>query len=354
MHRKIYIASVFMLVTGLSAMASDQQSASAHPPAGLAVEHVPQFVMLGFDDNPDADAMAWIVDYLADKTNADGSPARAVFYTNGIYLADNPALQAIHRRARDEGHEIGNHTQHHEHGGEFTVAQWRAEMLVCQEAFAKIGITDVEGFRTPFLENNAATFEALSELGFVYDTTLEEGYQPREDGSNFVWPHTLDTGSPGNRYMAEQGRKPVIGEYPGLWEIPLHAFMVPPDNLCEHYGVTLGLRQRIFDHVRRDGGWDWDMVAGKITGLDWNVFEMASLDGPEFLAILKYTFDLRLSGNRAPLMVGGHTALYPMDKPDRRIAMEAFIDYVLEKPEVRLVTGRRLLAWMRAPVALKP
>jgi hypothetical protein len=67
----------------------------------------------------------------------------------------------------------------------------------------------------------------------------------------------------------------------------------------------------------------------------------------EFLAILKYTLDLRLEGNRAPFMVGGHTALYPAIDPGRRRAIEEFIDYALSKPEVRFVTPLQLIGWMR-------
>jgi len=94
------------------------------------------------------------------------------------------------------------------------------------------------------------------------------------------------------------------------------------------------------------------MAEGKITGLDWNVVEMATLDGPDFRAILDYTLELRLAGNRAPLMVGAHTALYPADKPDRREALEGFIHHALTHPEVRIVTPVQLLAWLRSPVAL--
>ncbi|HEX2861575.1 MAG TPA: hypothetical protein VHN79_08040, partial [Lacunisphaera sp.] len=91
----------------------------------------------------------------------------------------------------------------------------------------------------------------------------------------------------------------------------------------------------------------------RITGLDWNVLEAAKCDGPEFLAILKHTLDLRLAGNRAPFMVGGHTALYPAKDPGRRKAIEDFVAYALSKPEVRFVTGKQLLEWMRKPQGLK-
>ncbi len=94
------------------------------------------------------------------------------------------------------------------------------------------------------------------------------------------------------------------------------------------------------------------MAEGKITGLDWNVLEGARVDGDDLLAILKHTLDLRLKGNRAPFMVGGHTALYPPARPDRRRALEEFLAYALAKPEVRIVTATQLIPWLEQPVAL--
>ncbi len=319
--------------------------------------------MLGFDDNPDVEPMTWIVDHATALTNPagagqaatfDGAPVRFAFYSNGIYFDGKPELAAIHARALADGHEIGNHTHHHHHGGAFTVEQWREEIATCRAALVAAGIPAdaMIGFRTPFLEYNAATFAAVAAEGFVYDTTLEEGNQAGHDGTNFLWPYTLDAGSPGNAAAVAAERKERVGNHPGLWEIPLHVFMVPDDATCATYGVAPGLRDRMRDYIQTHWGWTWSTDAGKLTGLDWNAFEMAGLDGPEFLAVLKYTLDLRLAGNRAPLMVGGHTALYPLDKPDRREAIEAFLAYALSKPEVRVVTPRQLLEWLQAPTAL--
>jgi hypothetical protein len=123
--------------------------------------------------------------------------------------------------------------------------------------------------------------------------------------------------------------------------------MIPADADCERYGVKHGLRARVGAALKVGYGGGSGEPTEKITGLDWNVLEAAKCDGPEFLAILKYTLDLRLEGNRAPFMVGGHTALYPAIDPGRRRAIEEFIDYALSKPEVRFVTPLQLIGWMR-------
>lgn len=355
--------TVLLLPLLMTAVLSAQSLApSALPPAGLSPAQVPQFVLLGFDDNPDTEPMTWFIDHTAKLHNPagtgqaatfDGGLVRAIFLSNGKYWTD-PALVAIHRRAVAEGHELGNHTQNHNNGSAFTVEQWRAEIATCEKTFTAAGVpaAGLGGFRTPFLAYNGATFAALAAEKQTYDSSVEEGVQPGQDGTNFLWPYTLDHGSPGNAHKFPADAPQRIAATPGLWEIPIHVFIVPLDQDCERYGVPPGLREKIRNYIKTNRGWDWPATDGKITGLDWNSFEMAGLNGPEYLAILKNTLDLRLAGNRTPFMVGGHTALYPVAKPDRRQAMEEFIAYALTKPEVRFVTGHQLLQWLKKPAPL--
>ena len=346
-----------------AASAADRLAPAAQPPAGLAPAQVPQFVLLGFDDNPVGERVDWVVKHLDAKRNPagagkaatfDGAPVRTIFFSNGRYWKDASTV-AAHQRALAAGHEIANHTQNHEHGRQFTAEQWRKEMTACDDTFAAAGIPvkSLVGFRTPFLEYNAQTFAALAASGRLYDSSIEEGDQPGEDGTNFLWTYTLDEGSPGNAADYKAGDPRRVGHHPGLWEIPLHVFMVPADADCARYGATPGLRSRIGKNLKESYGAGTGEPTDKITGLDWNVFEAAKCDGPEFLAILKYTLDLRLAGNRAPFMIGGHTELYPLNKPDRRKAVEDFVAYALSKPEVRFVTGPQLIGWLRAPQPLK-
>lgn len=313
------------------------------------------FVMVGFDDNPEVEPMQWITDFALDLRNPDGSPVRFAFYSNGKYLDASPELREVHRQAWLAGHEVANHTHNHFHGGEFTTEAWFREMDQCRASLLACGIPNEaqQGFRTPFLEYNDDTFTAARQMGMVYDTSIEEGYQADHDGTNFLWPYTLDAGSPGNHATTQPGDSKRINSHPGLWEIPIHVFMVPPDDQAERYDIKPGLADRMAAYIKANGGWDWSTETRKISGLDWNVLEAAGRKGPEFLAILKHTLDLRLAGNRAPMMVGAHTAMFSLDKPDRREAMEAFIAYALEHPEVRIVTPMQLIKWLRNPQPLK-
>jgi peptidoglycan/xylan/chitin deacetylase (PgdA/CDA1 family) len=351
------------MVSLTAAAAADRLAPAAQPPAGLAPAQVPQFILLGFDDNPSAEPVNWVVDYLEARRNPagagqaatfDGAPVRMIFFSNGKHWKDR-ATVAAHQRALAAGHEIANHTQNHEHGRKFTVEQWTKEMSTCDATFAAEGIPakGLVGFRTPFLEYNAQTFVALAAGGRLYDSSIEEGAQPGQDGTNFLWTYTLDDGSPGNAASSSAGETRRVGRHPGLWEIPVHVFLVPDDVECTRQGVPPGLRARIGTALKAAYGSGSGEPANKITGLDWNVFEAAGCTGPEFLAILKHTLDRRLAGNRAPFMVGGHTDLYPASKPERRKALEEFVAYALTKPEVRFVTGPQLIEWLRAPVPLK-
>src|SRR5262249_51950119 len=216
---------------------------------------------------------------------------------------------------------------------------------------------DIIGFRTPFLEYGDPTFTAAGNAGFVYDCSIEEGDQDQENGGNYVWPYKLDHGSPGNSATYVREKLPLVTYHPGLWELPVYIFIVPPDDQCEAYGVKPGLRARIKKAYDA-----FDFEQGKITGMDWNLWFEYGLDKAEFLATLKYTVDQHLKGNRCPMTVGVHSAIYADRSPEnppkttvqeRREALSEFLNYALSKPEVRIVNARELLSWLQSPIPLK-
>jgi hypothetical protein len=310
----------------------------------------------------------------------DASSPHYSFYVNTYYISSNAEKSAYDnagmenpvfvrrawKEAMDNGHEIGVHTHSHPHGKQFSRRQWQKEITRCIDILGRpfaagetpenpapkagMGVSRVQmpGFRTPFLEYNDNTLQAVSRLGFLYDCSLEEGTQPGQDGGNFLWPYRLDYGSPGNF--------PLIGSHPGLWEIPVYVFIVPPDGECERYGVAPGLRAALQQRQNY-----FDPAAGKITGMDWNLWCEFAMTPAEFLATLKYTLDLRLNGNRCPLTIGLHSELYS-DRQDtsglhatvaeRRAALREWIDYLLRLPQVRLVNHRELLDWLQRPEPL--
>jgi hypothetical protein len=106
----------------------DDGTRRLNPPGGLAVDQVPQFIVLGFDDNRYVDGMNWVLDTLEGKTNAagkgnarthDGQKLIVSFYfTTDSLDAGGEALLATWRRAAGAGHEVANHNPHPPGAGE--------------------------------------------------------------------------------------------------------------------------------------------------------------------------------------------------------------------------------------------
>lgn len=360
-------------------------------PGGIDVKDAPMFVTLGFDDNAFADGVNWITDFLRKKKNADGTPARISFYMTTGHVSDDPEVFSMYaepranadiaavvdswRTAYEDGHEVGNHTHHHFNGfpkwetgktddDVFTVEQWADEMERANHYLSEdpdgpgVPASEVTGFRTPFLAYSDMTMAAAAQVGFDYDCSIEDGWQGSMNGTNFPWPYDLKDGSPGDNYSYTWGnlKRDPVGSHPGLWEMPVLPMIAPPDYRVAEYGLPTGFRAMCKSRVSYFSTED-----GKITGFDYNMWEHTenfSLTGDEVLAVLKYSLDLRLKGNRAPFMLGVHTDEYTDENPyfkprnstvaDRRKAIEDFLDYALSKKEVRVVPVRDILAWVKA------
>jgi peptidoglycan/xylan/chitin deacetylase (PgdA/CDA1 family) len=320
----------------------------------------------------------WVVDLFAGRRNPagrgnaatfDGTPALASFYVATEYLeapvADFPEnmKRALHAAA-EAGHEIALHTHTHPHGSDFTSAQWAAEIDSCAawldkpfdaaratEAAVGLGVARGEqlGFRAPFLEYGPPLFAALRERGLLYDCSVETGFEDAYRAVDLPWPYRVAPGYGGG----SDGDSAVAGRE--LWELPVYALFVPPDEACERYGVPPGLRARL--HQVKDY---FDPADGKITGFDWNLWVEFQMTAPEVLATLRYSLDQRLAGNRAPLTFGTHSDIYSEQyegitgstAEERRRTLVQFLDEALARPEVRVVSARQLLAWLRAPAAL--
>jgi Polysaccharide deacetylase len=351
-------------------MGKDNVPPSQSPPGGLPVNKVPMFVSMGFDDNPDPEAVNWVVSAFnalknpAGSGNAatfDGTTTRATFYNTSVYTQAAASWKAAYLA----GFETGNHTINHFRGDDapdgmkFDEAAWTREITGCNNYLvsAAVGVkrADLFGFRTPYLAYNAALYPAVKKAGFMYDCSIEEGHQLDQDGTNYVWPYTLDSGSPGNK--TQPNRTPIASFPPGLWEMPAYRVLIPPDAEAAKYGVPAGTLANIKARNPTRIG----INEGKITGLDYNLFYDFKTTKAEFVAILKYTLDLRMKGNRAPLLFGMHSKIYatadmePLPQAsvaDRRAAVVEFLRYAITIPEVRVVTTKAVLDWIRKPVPL--
>ena len=111
----------------------------------------------------------------------------------------------------------------------------------------------------------------------------------------------------------------------------------------------------------------FDPITGAFSGLDYSLLVDAKVDPAEMLAILKYTLDQHLAGNHAPFVLCTHAFLYAFDdkipnksgelnnsdtptlaiRNARWAALEAFIQYAHERPEVRMVSVGDIVAYMK-------
>ena len=390
---------------------------SALPPAGLKISEVPQLMSFAFDDNAYSGykesgavgGMKFIIDTFESFKNPQGKGNRQTFdgetYKVTLYFKGNNAIKnpreddalvkKIVHEAYERGHEIGCHTFTHPEGVKFNYDtepqqridnlfydDWMKELTECIDLLTKpfnpdvksgetkfgMGIKreDIVGFRTPFLDYNEHVYKALESLNFKYDATIEEGWQYDMDGSDFLWPYTLDEGSPGDAFVAKdmyERDEPFVKKHPGLWLLPEYVLIIPPDELCEKYGTKKGARKRAEEASGED------LESGKITGMDWNIWFQYFMDKADALATMKYSFDLRYDGNRCPFTFGMHTDIYS-DKYDiydlegdekdhikanaaqRREAVVEFLEYISKKPDCRVTTADNVRKYLENPVAM--
>jgi peptidoglycan/xylan/chitin deacetylase (PgdA/CDA1 family) len=348
--KKIVLAIALCLSAAIPSQSADNFPYTQVPPGGLKATQCPMFVLFTFDDNCYADGLVWIRDLLKDVKNADGSAARATFMLIGSCGQDDPSVLAAWKNLYQDGHEIGNHSWDHPEGAAFTVEGWDTQITKTNSyLISNLGINanQIKGFRTPYLEYSPNTMQAVVSNGFLFDCSIEFGYNgwqpdvgdpdypPATTGvwwnsmqssrtfKKLFWPYTLDHGSPpGNSATGN----PTVA---GLWEVPVYTW----------------LRS--------------DTTAGVVTGFDFNLWTTASR--AVFAATLKMNFDLRYAGNRSPLLISAHTDYYSVGNADaetafpnahyldRRGAIEDILAYVQQFPETRIVTVSNMIAWMKNP-----
>lgn len=346
---------------GLALRSNDgTQPAMKSPPAGLAVEKVPLFVTLGSDDNQSSAGVRYLYELvngtmnhqgLSNPFTFDGQSAKMTFLNTGANASGAGAeWLAAHRN----GNETANHTQTHNSGGpgyNLSYRAWQDEIRNANNAIVGVGIPSnaLYGFRAPRLEYSNTAIEVLNDEGFLYDSSIEDGYATGLDGTNYYWPYTLHAGSPGaivkTTWDQANGTPFRIGSYPRVWELPVSPWIVPADD---EDGLPYDLRAKIKEAISY-----FDMDSGKITAFDYNLLALARLDhSDDIFAILKHTLDLRLQGNRAPMVVGLHSKNYSEASSVMAVALRRFVEYAASHPEVRLASHKQVIDWMKNPRAL--
>jgi len=115
-------------------------------------------VVLTFDDGPHPKYTPFVLDVLKD------AGLKAVFFVCGQRVA-NPGVLEIVRRARDEGHLIGNHTYSHPDLTKLTADQVRDEIKKTHDLIAEFE-PDHRLCRPPYGAHNATVDNVLREMDY--------------------------------------------------------------------------------------------------------------------------------------------------------------------------------------------
>jgi hypothetical protein len=224
--KQAWVMVVFLLRLAPATWA-DILPASADPPGGLAASNTPQIICITFDDSVNANSRSR-VQTLSGHTQHGGRPVPFTFFVSTEYT-DYWLVHLYHA----EGHEIAVHTMTHTTGSETDFSTWIREIEGCRHVLARYGNIpreDIRGFRAPFLKYGPAHFDALSALGFDYDSSVYErpGFLSA-DGGSLIWPYTLHEGL---RQTGDTGLPPT-NRLPDLVEVPMWCL------LCEAGSYTM-------------------------------------------------------------------------------------------------------------------
>ncbi|KAJ3173264.1 hypothetical protein HDU88_004726 [Geranomyces variabilis] len=272
------------------------------PPGNLAVENTPQFVLLTFDDAVQIVTYPLAVNATAGTTNPNHCRMPATFFVSTQYT-NYHMVQMLYK----SGHEIAAHTMTHV-GNPMTPEINGSRAAI--NAFAGIPLSDLRGFRAPFLLYNLSTLETIHDLGFTYDIS-----NPVDPPGDVYWPYTLDNGWPVPCFTGDCGD--YSRRFPGLWEISMNSL------------------------------------------IDTNGYDYASMDPPgtpEFLMdLMQHNFKLHWDNGRLPFGLWLHPAWF-MDDPahDRIALLTDFYAWVKKYTDNQtwFVTAAQLIEWTRNPIGL--
>ncbi|KAL4514928.1 hypothetical protein Ndes2526A_g03722 [Nannochloris sp. 'desiccata'] len=288
---------------------------SISAPGNIPAAELPQFVLITHDDAISAISDRAVRSITDGHKNPNGCNVPATWFVNQVGTDCKLA-----KTLWEQNHELALHTVNHAQLNP-TLKGIEEEMMGVRTFLntqCGIPLTDLVGFRSPYLIHNPTVRGLLAKNNILYDSTINEFVGEMSYTSktfaNRLYPYTFDNGIPQYcNWTFPEGQCTQTEKYPGLWEVPM--WNLPYDTVNTH------LKAYTMDPDKGFGG--------------------------DLLTTFKTNFDQAYNGNRAPFPIFVHA---PWFTPERTAKTNEFIDYALSKPNVYFVTVRQMLDWMANPV----
>lgn len=94
--------------------------------------------------------------------------------------------------------------------------------LIALNALAGIPMSELRGFRAPYLNYSVETLKLLAAAEFLYDSSASAAIPVTDPSTDAFWPYTLDNGM-ANDCLAVEGLCKGEPKLPGFWEVPMYA-----------------------------------------------------------------------------------------------------------------------------------
>jgi hypothetical protein len=172
------------------------------------------FVVFTADDAVQTYTIDAVNQFLAQRKNPNGCDIKMTYYTSLNFT--NYTLITDWFVA---GNEIADHTVTHVGAPPDNEID---SNLIILNSLAGIPMSDLRGFRAPFLNFTVDNLKHLAATGFTYDSSATASVPVTDPNTDAYWPYSLDNGL-ANNCLDVEGACKGNPSLPGFWEVPMYA-----------------------------------------------------------------------------------------------------------------------------------
>lgn len=155
----------------------------------------PMFVSLTFDDALNVVLFPLIKRFfdVSHAVDAAGCKPNGVYFLQNLYT-DYHLMQQL---KANYSFEVALHTIDHSTGVGTDIDTWYRQMNYSRAYTSQLTqtpISQIWGWRFPYLQHTNEGLQLLSSLGYTYDSSISDQYELGD--TELLWPYTFDYGSP--------------------------------------------------------------------------------------------------------------------------------------------------------------